>query len=98
MLALAHERGVKVAGCTLTPFGGSPVYTEAGEAIRGAVNRWIRTSGEFDAVIDFDAATRDPTDPTRFRAEADSPDMLHPGDAGYRLMANAIDLSIFARR
>ena len=54
------------------------------------------TSGQFDAVVDFDAATRDSADPKRFRAEAGSPDMLHPGDPGYKLMADAIDLSIFS--
>lgn len=91
----AHTRGIKVAGCTITPYAGSSVYSEAGEAMRQAVNRWIRTSGAFDAVIDFDAAVRDPRDATRMRAEADSPDMLHPGDAGYRLMAEAVDLAIF---
>lgn len=91
----AHLHGVRVIGCTLTPFGGSAVYTEAGEAIRQAANEWIRTSGEFDAVVDFDAATRDVRDRNRFRAEADSPDLLHPGDAGYRLMAQAFDLSLF---
>ena len=69
-------------GCTLTPFGDSNVYTEAGEAIRQEANRWIRTSGAFDAVIDFDAATRDPAHPKRFSPEADSPDMLHPATPG----------------
>jgi len=95
IIAQARLRGVRVIGCTLTPFGGSPVYTATGEALRSAVNAWIRASGEFDAVIDFDAATRDSNDPTRFRAEADSPDLLHPGDSGYKLMAEAIDLSLF---
>ncbi|MCC7042728.1 MAG: SGNH/GDSL hydrolase family protein, partial [Acidobacteria bacterium] len=92
----AHARGIKVAGCTITPYGGSSVYSAAGEAMRQAVNRWIRTSGAFDAVIDFDEALRDPRDPTRMRPEADSPDMLHPGDAGYRIMAESIDLTVFA--
>ncbi len=95
VIAQAHLRGIRVAGCTLTPFGGSSAFSERGEAIRQEVNAWIRTSGEFDAVIDFDRATRDPQNPLRFRAEADSPDLLHPGDAGYRLMAEAIDLKIF---
>ena len=90
----AHQRNIKVIGCTITPYGGSNVFTEAGEAIRRAVNEWIRTGGEFDAVVDFDRATRDSTDPARFRAEADSPDLLHPGDAGYRLMAEAFDLRV----
>lgn len=92
----AHARGIRVIGCTITPYGGSNVYTEAGEAIRDAANQWIRTSGTFDAVVDFDAATRDARDPKRFRPEADSPDLLHPGDAGYRLMAQAFDLAVFA--
>lgn len=93
----AHMQGMKVIGCTITPFGGSSVFTERGESIRAAANDWIRTTKVLDAVIDFDAATRDPANPTCFRKEADSPDMLHPGDAGYELMANAIDLSIFNR-
>ncbi len=95
VIETAHLYGVKVIGCTLTPYGGSNVFTEAGEAIRQAANQWIRTSGAFDAVVDFDAATRDPKDPQRFRPEADSPDMLHPGDAGYKLMGEAFDLKIF---
>jgi len=97
IIELAHLQGVRVIGCTITPFGGSSVYSDRGEAIREATNDWIRSSGAFDAVVDFDAATRDVSDPHRFRAEADSPDMLHPGDAGYKLMANAFDLAVFAR-
>jgi lysophospholipase L1-like esterase len=93
----AHLYGVRVIGCTLTPFGGSDAFTGRGEEIRSAANNWIRTSKAFDAVVDFDAETRDSADPTRFRKEADSPDMLHPGDAGYKLMAEAIDLSIFSK-
>jgi lysophospholipase L1-like esterase len=95
VIETAHLHGVKVAGCTLTPFGESNVYTESGESIRQKTNDWIRRSGAFDAVVDFDAATRDPANPSRFRAEADSPDMLHPGDGGYRLMAGAFDLAVF---
>ena len=91
----AHLYGVKIAGCTLTPYAGAGPYSEAGEAIRQAANLWIRTSGAFDAVIDFEAATADKQQPPRFRPEADSPDLLHPGDAGYQLMAGAIDLKIF---
>jgi lysophospholipase L1-like esterase len=94
----AHLHGVKIIGCTITPWGGSSGYNDAGEAVREAVNQWIRTSGSFDAVVDFDAATRDPNDPKRFRAEADSPDLLHPGDGGYKLMAAAVDLSIFTAK
>jgi lysophospholipase L1-like esterase len=90
----AHLHGIKVIGCTITPFGGSNAFTAAGESIRRAVNDWIRTGREFDAVVDFDRATRDSADPSRFRAEADSPDLLHPGDAGYRLMAEAFDVKV----
>jgi lysophospholipase L1-like esterase len=96
MIATAHLYGVKAIGCTMTPYGGSTPYSEAGEAIRTAANEWIRTSGAFDAVFDFDAATRDAGDPHRFRAAADSPDLLHPGDAGYRLMADSVNLAVFA--
>lgn len=97
MIELAHLRGVKVIGCTITPFGGASTFTERGEAIRTAVNDWIRKSGLFDAVVDFDAATRDPSNPQRFSAEADSPDLLHPGDGGYRIMARAFDLALFTK-
>jgi lysophospholipase L1-like esterase len=97
MIEIAHLHDVKVIGCTLTPYGGSNVYTEQGEAIRQAANQWIRTSGAFDAVFDFDRATRDPGDPSRFRFEVDSPDMLHPANPGYALMAESIDLSVFRR-
>jgi lysophospholipase L1-like esterase len=97
MIDLAHEHDVQVIGCTLTPYGGSNVYTEQGEAIRQAANRWIRTSGAFDAVFDFDRATRDSQDPSRFRLEVDSPDMLHPANPGYALMAESVDLSVFGR-
>ena len=97
LIELAHLHGVRVIGCTITPYGGSRVHNEAGEAIRQRVNQWMRTSSAFDAVVDFDAATRDPAEPTRFRAEADSPDLLHPGDAGYRMMAEAVDLMVFRR-
>jgi len=97
LIEAAHLHGIRVVGCTLTPFGGSSAYSERGEAMRQAVNDWIRTSGAFDAVVDFDAVTRDDTDPQRFRPEAESPDLLHPGDGGYRLMAEAFDLALFVR-
>jgi lysophospholipase L1-like esterase len=91
----AHAHGVKVVGCTLTPYEGAGYSRENGEVIRDAVNRWIRTSGAFDAVVDFEAATRDPDNPKRFRPEFDPGDHLHPNDAGYKAMAEAIDLAIF---
>ena len=92
----AHARGLKIIGCTLTPFDGSRAFTEKGEIARTAVNQWIRTSGAFDGVVDFDAATRDPKNPKKFIAAFHAGDWLHPGDAGYEAMANAIDLTIFA--
>ncbi len=91
----AHERGIQVFGCTLTPYGGSNVYNDYGESVRTAVNDWIRKPGSFDGVIDFDKATRDAQDPRRFRPEADSPDFLHPANPGYKLMADAVNLTLF---
>jgi lysophospholipase L1-like esterase len=96
MIDAAHMRGIKVIGCTLTPYGGSSGYKDQGEAIREAANNWIRTSGKFDAVIDFDKVTRDANDPKRFSPTAESPDLLHPGDAGYKMMGEAIDLRMFS--
>jgi lysophospholipase L1-like esterase len=98
IIETAHLYGVKVIGCTLTPYGGSNVYNANGEAIRDAANQWIRTSGAFDAVIDFDSATRDAADPKRFGPQADSPDLLHPANPGYKMMADAVSLAIFSKR
>ena len=93
----ARQRGIKVAGCTILPYEGAAYFREDGEKIRQAVNTWIRTSGAYDAVIDFDAATRDPSNPRRLRPEFDPGDHLHPNDAGYRAMAEAVDLKIFRK-
>jgi lysophospholipase L1-like esterase len=95
IITQVHLKGLRVFGGTLTPFKGAAYYSAAGEAKRQAVNTWIRTSGEFDGVIDFAAATRDPADPLMLRLAYDSGDHLHPNDAGYQAMANAIDLSLF---
>jgi lysophospholipase L1-like esterase len=97
LIARAHSSGIRIYGCTLTPFNGvgAPYYSPAGDVARQAVNTWIRTSGEYDAVIDFDAVVRDPSDPSRILAAFDSGDHLHPSDAGYQAMANAIDLRLF---
>ncbi|MBC53502.1 MAG: GDSL family lipase [Gammaproteobacteria bacterium] len=92
----ARAHGIKVIGATLTPFEGAGYFSEAGEAKRQLVNAWIRDSGFFDAVIDFDAAIADPDNPARLPAAYTS-DNLHPNDAGYAAMANSIDLSIFAQ-
>jgi lysophospholipase L1-like esterase len=93
MIERAHTHGIKVIGCTLTPFGGA---TDAVEAMRQALNLFIRTSGAFDAVVDFDKVIRDPNDPRQFIKEYNNTDRLHPNDAGYKAMADAIDLTIFA--
>jgi lysophospholipase L1-like esterase len=91
----AHTHGIKVIGCTLTPNEGASAYRENMETVREAVNTFVRTGGAFDAFVDFEAATRDAADPKKFRAEFDPGDHLHPNDAGYQAMADAIDLSLF---
>lgn len=95
LIARAHMQHVKVAGATLTPEAGVWLSGPVGEATRQAVNQWIRTSGEFDGVVDFDAATRDPGDQTHVKAEYDSGDHIHPNDAGNAAMANAVPLKYF---
>nr|BFE70790.1 hypothetical protein GCM10020092_040910 [Actinoplanes digitatis] len=90
LIARAHERGLLIFGATMTPFQDTTIpgyYSEAGEAKRVAANRWIRTSGEYDGVIDFDRAVRDPAQPARMLAAYDSGDHLHPNDAGMAAMA-----------
>ncbi len=97
MIERAHLHGIKVIGATLTPYVGAAYATDQGEAIREAVNQWIRTSGAYDAVIDFDAATQDPANPKQIRPAFNIRDHLHPNDDGYKAMAAAVDLSIFTR-
>ena len=99
LVARARTHGVRVVGGTLLPFEGAmqgtPVegyFSPAKEAVRQAVNAWIRDAGAFDAVVDFDAALRDPAHPTRLLPRFDSGDHLHPGDAGYRAMAEAVSM------
>lgn len=99
LVTRAHARGVRVVGATLTPFEGAlpgtPLdnyYQTYKDELRQKINAWIRTSGEFDAVIDFDALAKDPSHPTRLKPEFDSGDHLHPGDRGNQAMAEAIDL------
>lgn len=90
----AHARGIKVHGATLTPFLGSPFpgyATTEKEKVRQAVNAWIRTSGAFDGVIDFDAVVRDPAKPEHILPSYDCGDKLHPSDAGYAAMAKAAE-------
>ena len=95
IIARAHLRGVKVIGGTLMPWIGASTYSAEKEVTRQAVNHWIRTSGAFDAVIDFEAAMMDAKNPGHIRADLETGDHLHPNDLGYRTMADAIDLKIF---
>jgi lysophospholipase L1-like esterase len=95
MIVRAHAHGIAVIGCTLTPYHGAGYYTENGEAIRKAVNDWIRTGGAFDGFVDFEAAVRDPDHPDTFLPADDPGDHLHPNDAGYKVMGDAIDLKLF---
>ena len=92
LITEAHARGLRIFGATLLPFQGAGYYTTAGEAKREAVNSWIRTSRAFDGVIDFDTLMRDPASPLMMNPAYDSGDHLHPNDAGYQVMANAISL------
>jgi lysophospholipase L1-like esterase len=100
LIARAHARGMRIIGATLTPFEdtfrGTPLYgyyDEDKEKKREAINAWIR-SGAFDGVIDFDAATRDPSNPKHILAKYDSGDHLHPQDVGYKAMTDSIDLNL----
>ena len=105
IIARAHARNVRVVGATLTPFEGAlkdtPLmgyYSADKERVRQTVNDWIRHSGEFDGVVDFDTLLRDPAHPARLLPAYDSGDHLHPGDAGNKAMAEAVDLSVLLRR
>lgn len=95
LIKRAHARGLKIYGATLTTFFNAIAMNPQREVERQALNNWIRTSGAYDGVIDFEAAVRDPANPLRMRPEFDSGDTLHPNSAGYEAMANAIDLNLF---
>jgi lysophospholipase L1-like esterase len=95
LIQAAHRRGIRVIGATITPTKGAAIpayYTEPGEAVREAVNNWIRNSGAYDAVVDLDRLFADPTGPLQMRPEYNSGDGVHPNDAGMRAIADAIDL------
>ena len=94
LIAEAHAAGLKIFGGTLTPFKGAGYWSAEKEHTRDVLNTWIRTSGAFDGVIDFAKATADPSDPEMFFPPYDSGDHLHPNDAGYQAMANAVDLGM----
>jgi lysophospholipase L1-like esterase len=93
----AHARGIKVIASTLNPYGGAAYYNTEGEQIRKVVNTFLRTSKVFDGVIDFDKTTQDPSHPENLLPAYDSGDHLHPNDAGYKAMADSIDLNLFAK-
>jgi len=95
LITRAHTHGIKVFGATLTPYVGAGYASPAGEEAREAVNDWMRTSGIFDGVIDFDKVASDPANPKVFSPSVDSGDHLHPGDAGYQVMGSSIDLKLF---
>lgn len=99
IIVRAHSHGIEVIGATILPYVGSDYYHPApsDEADRQAVNQWIREPGHFDAVVDFDAAMRDPAHPDRLLPEYDSGDHLHPGPAGYRVMGQSVAVGLFRR-
>jgi lysophospholipase L1-like esterase len=99
IIVRAHAQGIRVIGATITPYTGSDYYHPGprSEADREAINQWIRTPGNFDAVIDLDKAMRDPQQPERLLPAYDCGDHLHPSPAGYRAMGDAVPLSLFAR-
>ena len=94
LVGRARSRGLRIYVGTLTPFEGAAYWTAEGEAKRKAVNEWIRSNKLYDGVIDFDAVLRDPNNPTKFLAQYDSGDHLHPNDAGYQAMASALNLEL----
>lgn len=99
IITMVHARGIPIFGATITPFGGDgqTYSTPEREATRQRVNEWVRTSGRYDGVIDFDAVVRDPNNATVLAAQYDSGDHLHPNPAGYIAMADAFDLSLFEK-
>ena len=98
IIARAHEHGIRVIGATLTPYQGASYASPAGEAVREALNAWIKDSGAFDAVIDFAPAVADPGNPLTFARAFNDTDHLHPNDAGYKAMADAVDLKVITGR
>jgi lysophospholipase L1-like esterase len=95
LIERAHDHGIKVYGATLTPYMGAGYSSPAGEVVREELNTWIRTTNKLDGFIDFDAATRDKANPQTFRQDFQRGDQLHPNPAGYRAMADSINLKLF---
>jgi lysophospholipase L1-like esterase len=94
LIQQAHAADVRIIGGTILPDKGAGYYSDSAEAIRQAVNTWIRTSGAFDGVVDFEKAVADPAEPTALSPAFDSGDHLHPNEAGMQALANAVDLSL----
>jgi lysophospholipase L1-like esterase len=94
LIQQAHTAGVRIIGGTILPDKGNVYYSDSAEAIRQAANTWIRTSGAFDGVVDFERAVADPADPAALNPAFDSGDHLHPNEAGMQALANAVDLSL----
>ena len=94
LILQAHAAGVRIIGGTMLPDKGNGYYSDSAEAIRQAANRWIRTSGAFDGVVDFDKAVADPADPAALNPAYDSGDHIHPNEDGMQALANAVDLSL----
>jgi lysophospholipase L1-like esterase len=97
IIARAHEHHIRVIGATLTPYQGASYAAPAGEAAREALNTWIKTSGAFDAVIDFAPVVADPANPLTFAKAYNDRDHLHPNDAGYKAMGDAVDLAVLGK-
>lgn len=95
MIDKAHAKGLKVYGATILPFAKSFYDKDFRQAARDVVNKWIRTSGRFDAVIDFDKVMRNPNDALSILPTAHSGDFLHPNEMGYKMMGEAVDLKLF---
>ena len=95
MITGAHAHGIKVYGGTITAIKKSFYYKDYRDAARNTVNDWIRNSGHFDAVIDFDKAIRNPDDPSTILPDAQSGDYLHPNELGYQRLGEAVDVSLF---
>jgi lysophospholipase L1-like esterase len=95
LIARAHARGLRIYGATIAPYEGAMYWSPEGETHRQKINQWIRTSGEFDGVLDFDAVLRDPAKPSQIAKGLHMGDYLHGSDAGYRVVADSIDLRLF---
>lgn len=95
LISRAHSKGLRIYGATIAPYKGASYFSAEGEAVRQSINEWIRKSGEFDAVLDFDAVLRDPSDPAAIAEGLHSGDFLHGSDIGYRRIGDSIDLGLF---